>query len=71
MKNEERPSCNEPKDVIEDAIDFAKRDPKRAWDDVDRKTIPPTGQGSDSDEKSGPGKVAAKSRAYASFAALL
>lgn len=70
MKNEERPSCNEPRDVIEDAIDFAKRDPKRAWD-YNRKTSQPNKHGDDKDEKSAGGKVAARSRTFTSFAVIL
>jgi hypothetical protein len=69
MKNEERPSCNEPRDVIEDAIDFAKRDPKRTLDE--RKTPQPNRHDDDKNEKSGGGKVAARSRTFSSFAAIL
>jgi len=67
MKNDDRPSCSDPNDIIEDAIDFAKRDPKRTWDDVSRKTPSPGKPGNNIPKDDTDGKVAARNRSRRAY----
>jgi hypothetical protein len=69
MKSNDRPSCSDPNDIIEDAIDFAKRDPKSTWDDVNRKTpsAGKTGDKNREDEKDG--RVASRNRSHMAYPA--
>jgi hypothetical protein len=66
--DDDLPSCNDSNDVIEDAIDFAKRDPKRTWDDLGRKASLPRKEGDDKSREDKGGKVAAKIRSYKGYA---